>query len=68
MVISGRSGVHLIDPRTAWKRIVMAAGIPNLTMDDVHKFMMRQLVWASDREDLRVNMNNLLDDICSPCI
>lgn len=67
-VFPGHGGVHLIDPRTAWKRIVMAAGIPNLTMDDVHKFMMRQLVWASDREDLRVNMNNLLDDICSPCI
>lgn len=67
-VFPGRGGVHLIDPRTAWKRVVTRAGIPNLTMDDVHKFLMRQLVWASDKEDLRVNMNNLLDDICAPSI
>ncbi len=63
-VFPGRGGTHLIDPRTAWKRVAKAAGIPNLTMDDVHKFLMRQLVWASDKEDLRVNMNNLLDDVC----
>ena len=59
----GRGGTHLADPRTAWKRVARAAGIPNLTMDDVHKFLMRQLTWASDREDLRTNMNNLLDEI-----
>ena len=52
-----------MDPRTAWRRIAISAGIPNLTMDDVHKFLMRQLVWASDKEDLRVNINTLLDDI-----
>ncbi|MDW3024818.1 MAG: integrase family protein [Alphaproteobacteria bacterium] len=63
-VFPGRGGMHLMDPRTAWKRVAKAAGIPNLTMDDVHKFLMRQLVWASDKEDLRVNMNNLLDDVC----
>lgn len=59
----GRGGSHLADPRTAWKRVARAAGVPNLTMDDVHKFLMRQLVWASDREDLRRNMNALLDEM-----
>ena len=62
-VFPGRGGVHLIDPRTAWRRVVTRAGIPNLTMDDVYKFLMRRVVWASDREDFRINLNNLLDDI-----
>lgn len=59
----GRGGSHLADPRTAWKRVAHSAGVPNLTMDDVHKFLMRQLQWASDRESLRQNMNNLLDEM-----
>ena len=67
-VFPGRGGMHLMDPRTAWKRVVVKAGIPDLTMDDVHKFLMRRLIWASDKEDLRTNMNSLLDDICAPSI
>lgn len=67
-VFPGRGGMHLMDPRTAWRRVATVAGIPNLTMDDVHKFLMRRLVWASDKEDLRVNLNALLDDVCSPSI
>ena len=59
----GRGGSHLADPRTAWRRVARAAGMPNLTMDDVNKFLMRSLQWASDREDLRRNMNTLLDDM-----
>ena len=59
----GRGGSHLADPRTAWRRAAKAAGMPNLTMDDVHKFLMRHLEWASDREDLRRNMNALLDEM-----
>ena len=62
-VFASRGGMHLTDPRTAWRRVVTRAGIPNLTMDDVHKFLMRQVVWASDREDFRNNLNMLLDDI-----
>lgn len=62
-VFASRGGMHLMDPRTAWKRVATRAGIPNLTMDDVHKFLMRQVVWASDKEDLRNNLNDLLDDI-----
>jgi len=62
-VFPGRGGVHLIDPRTAWRRVARDAGIPNLTMDDVYKFLMRRVVWASDREDFRINFNNLLDEI-----
>ena len=59
----GRGGSHLADPRTAWKRVARIAGVPNLTMDDVYKFLIRQLEWTSDREDLRTNMNRLLDEM-----
>ena len=59
-VFPGRGRGHLTDPRVAWRRVATAAGIPNLTMDDVYKFLMRQVVWASDKEDFRTNMNNLL--------
>ena len=38
--------------------------LSKLSSYDLHKFLMRQLVWASDKEDLRMNMNNLLDDVC----
>lgn len=62
-VFPGRGGMHMMDPRTAWKRVATRAGIPNLTMDDVYKFLMRRVVWASDREDLRNNFNALLDDV-----
>ena len=62
-VFPGRGRGHLTDPRVAWRRIAAAAGIPNLTMDDVYKFLMRQVVWASDKEEFRTNMNNLLVEI-----
>lgn len=62
-VFTGRGRGHLTDPRLAWQRVAARAGVPNLTMDDVHKFMMRRLVWAPEREDLRQNMNDLLADI-----
>ncbi len=65
-VFPGRGLGHLTDPRVAWTRVVRRAGVPNLTMDDVHKFCVRQLTWASDREDFRTNMNALLDDILTP--
>ena len=64
-VFPSHGGMHLMDPRTSWKRIVSQAGIPNLTMDDVYKFFMRQVVWASGKEDFRANLNTLLDDILS---
>ncbi len=62
-VFPGRGRGHLTDPRLAWRRVAAAAGIPNLTMDDVNKFIMRRLTWASDKEDFRMNMNRLLDEI-----
>ncbi len=62
-VFPGRGGMHLTDPRTAWRRVAESAGIPNLTMDDVYKFLMRQVHWASDKEDFRMNLNSLLDDV-----
>jgi len=64
-VFSVRGRMRLTDPRTSWHRVAAAAGIPNLTMDDVHKFMMRHLTWASDKEDLRANMNALIEEINS---
>ena len=62
-VFPGRGGRHLTDPRMAWKKIAVAAKIPNLTMDDVHKFLTHRLVWAPDREGLRTNMNSVLTDL-----
>ena len=64
-VFPGRGRGHLTDPRVAWRRVAAAAGISNLTMDDVYKFLMRQVVWASDREEFRENMNALLTDVMS---
>ncbi len=60
-VFMGRCKNHLADPRVAWRRVVTAAHMPNLRMDDVYKFFMRRLVWAADREDVRTNMNALLE-------
>ena len=60
-VFPGRGGFHIIDPRVAWARVVARAGIPNLTMDDVYKFLMRQLEWTPDVYDFREKMNDLLD-------
>ena len=62
-VFMGRGRFHLTDPRVAWKRIVAQAGIPGVTMDDVHKFLMRSLIWNPDKDNLRDNMNDLLSDL-----
>ena len=62
-VFMGRGRFHLTDPRTAWKRVVGNARMPDVTMDDVHKFLMRALVWNPDKDNLRNNMNDLLDEL-----
>ena len=62
-VFMGRGKFHLTDPRFAWRKVVNNAKMPGLTMDDVHKFMMRSLVWNSDKYALRENMNDLLEDL-----
>ncbi len=62
-VFMGRGKFHLTDPRVAWKRVVTNAGMPDLTMDDVHKFLMRSLTWNPDKDVLRENMNDLLFDL-----
>ena len=64
-VFVGRGRFHLTDPRVAWKKIVTKAGMPDITMDDVHKFLMHQLVWSPDKNILRENMNNVLIDLCA---
>ena len=62
-VFMGRGKFHLTDPRVAWHKIVSGANVRDLTMDDVHKFMMRSLVWNPDKYVLRENMIELLDDL-----
>lgn len=62
-VFMGRGKFHLTDPRVAWKRVINNAGMPDVTMDDVHKFLMHSLVWNPDRDALRENMNELLSDL-----
>lgn len=62
-VFPGRGHGHLTDPRLAWEHVTRDAGVPDVTMDDVYKFLTRRLVWAGDKEDLRQNMNDLLDEV-----
>ena len=62
-VFMGRGKFHLTDPRIAWRRVANNAGMPDVTMDDVHKFLMRALVWNPDKDVLRENMNELLADL-----
>lgn len=62
-VFMGRGRFHLTDPRVAWKNVVTRAGVPDVTMDDVHKFLMHALEWNPDKDVLRDNMNNLLSDL-----
>jgi len=62
-VFMGRGKFHLTDPRVAWRRITLDACMPDVTMDDVHKFLMRSLVWNPDKDNLRENMNELLADL-----
>lgn len=64
-VFMGRGRFHLTDPRFAWKRIVTRAGMEDVTMDDVHKLLMRSLVWNPDKDILRNNMNDLLESLLS---
>lgn len=56
-------GRHLTDPRKAWCDLVATAKIPGIQMNDVCKYLSRQLVWSADREQLRENMNNILTNI-----
>ena len=62
-VFMGRGKFHLTDPRVAWHRVAADAGMPDVTMDDVHKFLMHSLVWNPDKDNLRENMNELLSDL-----
>ncbi|MFA7187998.1 MAG: hypothetical protein WC137_00765 [Alphaproteobacteria bacterium] len=56
-------GRHLTDPRTAWKKLITSVGLPDVQMNDIYKYMIRQLNWTSDREQLRKNMNKVLTNI-----
>ncbi|MCL2538596.1 MAG: hypothetical protein FWE52_03965 [Alphaproteobacteria bacterium] len=54
---------HLTDPRSAWRRVVMRAKLKDVQMSDVHRFMMKRLEWSADRETLRQNMNESIEQI-----
>ncbi|MCL2331020.1 MAG: integrase family protein [Proteobacteria bacterium] len=54
---------HLTDPRVAWARVAARAGAPGTRMDDVHKFLMRSLEFSPHREQLRRNMNRVLNEV-----
>ncbi len=56
-------GRHLADPRKAWCDLVADAKLSDIQMNDVCKYLSRQLVWCADREQLRENMNNILTNI-----
>ena len=56
-------GRHLTDPRMAWKKMVTAINLPEVQMNDIYKYMFRQLSWTSDREQLRENMNKVLTNL-----
>lgn len=62
-VFAGRGRGHLTDPRIAWQKVADNVGITNLTMDDLYKYLIRQLNWAANKEDLRLNMNDLLNNL-----
>ena len=62
-VFVGRGRFHIIDPRIAWKHVTTKANMPDVTMDDVNKFLMHALVWNPDKDNLRNNMNDLLDEL-----
>ncbi|MCL2338729.1 MAG: integrase family protein [Proteobacteria bacterium] len=63
-VFLGRGGRHhLTDPRAAWHRILARAKLADIQINDVHKFMMKRLEWAGNRETLRRNMNAALDAV-----
>ena len=62
-VFMGRGRFHLTDPRVAWKKKKKNAGVPDVTIDDVYKFLMHALVWHPDKDVLRDNMNDLLTDL-----
>ena len=63
-VFPGRAGGSAIkDPRGAWARVVAAARLRDVRMDDVHKFLMRKLTFSPDREQLRRNMNKVVEEL-----
>jgi len=56
-------GKHLVDPRSAWMKLMGRAKTPGVRMSDVHKFISRRLEWTQDKYQLRNNMNAVLADL-----
>jgi|GEM_PF-541256 len=56
-------GRHLTDPRKAWAGLVRKAGLLDVQMNDIYKHLSRNLAWSADREQLRANMNEVIDHL-----
>ncbi|NMA32617.1 MAG: hypothetical protein GX944_01650 [Alphaproteobacteria bacterium] len=54
---------HLKDPRIAWKKITTSINMPEIQMNDIYKYMFQRLKWASNKEQLRANMNKVLTNL-----
>ena len=52
---------HISDPRISWARLMDAAGTTGTSMDDVYKFMQKEFRRGAAREEMRNNMNNIVD-------
>lgn len=59
---NGRGG-HISDPRVSWNKIVRAAAMPDVQMNDCTKLLRRQLKWSNQPETLRENMNAVLEKL-----
>ncbi|MDR0803509.1 MAG: hypothetical protein LBO08_00255 [Rickettsiales bacterium] len=59
----GRGRRHLTDPRGAWRRIVKNAGLREIQMNDVYKFLKSKLPKTGDIYELRAAKNDILTKI-----
>jgi integrase len=59
---NGRGG-HISDPRVSWGKIVAAAALPDVQMNDCTKLLHGMLKWSNNPETLRQNMNGVLEKL-----
>jgi integrase len=59
---NGRGG-HISDPRVSWNKIVRAAELPDVQINDCTKLLRGQLKWSNQPEALRKNMNAVLEKL-----
>jgi len=59
---NGRGG-HISDPRVSWNKVVRAASMPDVQINDCTKLLRQQLKWSNNPETLRQNMNDVLEKL-----